>query len=90
MHLPNLKSLLSRFFVNAQSNSRLELSSDISEVMKSQPNRRRLRRLQIFQENSIFKAWKINIKYWIYVIDKLQVVAVIKNKLRAQRGVYVL
>ena len=33
-----------------------------TEVTKSQRNRRRQRRLQIFQKNSVFKDWKINIK----------------------------
>ena len=35
---------------------------NISEVTKSQRNRRRQRRLQIFQKNSTFKAVKIKIK----------------------------
>ena len=33
-----------------------------SEVTKSQRNKRRQGRLQNFQTNSIFKAWKINIE----------------------------
>ena len=31
-----------------------------TEVTKSQRNRRRQRRHQIFQKNFVFKAWKIN------------------------------
>ena len=34
----------------------------ITEVTKSQRNRRRQRRLQIFQKNFMFKAGKINAK----------------------------
>ena len=37
-------------------------NADITEVMKSQRNRRRQRRLQIFQKNFTFKASKINVK----------------------------
>ena len=34
----------------------------ITEVTKSQRNRRRQRRLQIFPKNFTFEAWKINVK----------------------------
>ena len=47
---------------------------DISEVTKSQRNRRRQRGLQIFPKNSIFKAWKINIKQWIYQLKSCQII----------------
>ena len=33
-----------------------------TEVTKSQRNRRRQRRLQIFQKNFTFEAWKINVR----------------------------
>ena len=35
---------------------------DIAEVTKSQCNRRRQRRLQIFLKHFTFKAWKIHVK----------------------------
>ena len=45
-----------------KSNDQRPPALDISEVTKSQRNRRRQRRLQIFQKNSTFKAVKIKIK----------------------------
>ena len=36
--------------------------ADISEVTKSQRNRRRQPRIQIFFKKSTFKAWKVNVR----------------------------
>ena len=41
-------------------------SRDMTEVTKSQRNKRRQRRLQIFPKNFTFEAWKINVKCVIY------------------------
>ena len=38
----------------------------ITEVTKLQRNRRRQRRLQIFQKNFKFEAWKIDVKYGMF------------------------
>ena len=69
---PVLKSIKIRLMVTKDNNFEMLLYISlkdssrpqvmISEVTKSQRNRRRQRRLKIFPKHATFKAWKINIK----------------------------
>ena len=56
------RSLFSKKYLLTPCVLRDMLVLDISKVLKSERNRGRQRRLQIFQKNFAFKAWEINVK----------------------------
>ena len=56
------RSLFSKKYLLTPCVLRDMLVLDTSKVSKSERNRRPQRRLQIFQKNFAFKAWKINVK----------------------------
>ena len=58
------RSLFSKKYLLTPCVLRDILVLDISKVSKSERNRGRQRRLQIFQKNFAFKAWKIDVIYW--------------------------
>ena len=60
------RSLFSKNYLLTPCVLRDMLVLDISKISKSERNRGRQRRLQIFQKNFAFKTWKIDVKWWIY------------------------